>query len=735
MKTMSQTEFSELMDQRPVFLLGAGASMPLLPTVDKIKKALVDYLLENSTVTFSKRPPNDVRDLCVRDALYEQIGKPHLTLELLCSLFAYRAGVADGHRRFNAARLWHEICHNAGYGVIAFCLAALAQRGKVGPLLTSNFDKMLFDAASHLAFGFQLVTDRSLRLGTNICRDRLLVAFHGTTHGIDPDALEASEHSPPTSALARGLATPFSRELVNCLKSCIGEGDRPVICIGYSGNDHYDMNPLLNSLEAVVREHFYWLCHSGNAADVSKFVQKRFSDRLFAGKAADLLAQHCATSIPEQTEVKDLSARLSKILLDSSWRSKLFTVLHGFKIPPERCDTLISDLLRNLPGTFAVLEHYYLYSIAYLESETLVFAGVEQTQDGFSADHLRFFDLPFDELLLGQYVYRNEDRERSRFATRREQSLYNYPETTRRFSKALSSIRLKILKNSTSGEDSSSFEILPEYRAVWHVGVAIAYDYLGLVANKRLQALEAWSAELNDQPGNNNDFEKRIVENEIKSARTLALTYFAACEEYALVAQRLIESSRDRLDQWLLEQLVQARTWIMIGKDNRARAASRKRSYQLFRSAIRYRERELKRTDDPEYEAAHYPQLWLRASEWLKKLLDIRSDQEAFCKDLVLDEHEERLLKDAVRVLNEADQRYQARVGGVNSRLPAVFDAQLLHVAWTMRGKAASDRQDALTKVIDDMNARLGEASGQVREEITPWIRNIQVRRDNLGRL
>lgn len=232
MKTMSQAEFAEVIGRRPVFLLGAGASWPLLPIAFDIKKALVDYLLERRTATSSERPIGDVGDLGVSEKLYEQIKQPHLTLELLCSLFAYRAGVTDGERRFNAARLWHEFCHNASYSVVALCLAALAKRGKVGPILTSNFDQMLFDAATHLSFAFQLVTDRSLRANAEFSNEGLLVAFHGTTYGVDPDNLEGSKHSPPTSALARGLATPFGREMANCLKSCLADDARPVICIG-----------------------------------------------------------------------------------------------------------------------------------------------------------------------------------------------------------------------------------------------------------------------------------------------------------------------------------------------------------------------------------------------------------------------------------------------------------------------------------------------------------------------
>lgn len=62
----------------------------------------------------------------------------------------------------------------------------------------------------------------------------------------------------------------------------------------------------------------------------------------------------------------------------------------------------------------------------------------------------------------------------------------------------------------------------------------------------------------------------------------------------------------------------------MIGKDNRARAAERKQSYKLFREAILFREREIERNEVEEYEAALYSQLWLRASELIKKVLQLQ---------------------------------------------------------------------------------------------------------------
>lgn len=716
--------------------------MPVLPTVDKIKTALIDYLLENSSIPGNKVPPNNPSNHPLRDTLCKQVEKPHLTLELLCSLFAYRSGVANKKPRFNAARLWQEICKDAECSVVAFCLAALAEKGEIGPILTSNFDCMLYDAMSGLGVESQIVTDRSLRSNSPAPKrdSMVVVAFHGTTYGIDPDNLDASEHSPPTSALARGLARPLSSELSNFINACLAEAnDRPIICIGYSGNDHYDMNPLLSSLKAPTTERLFWLSYRGNPEDFSPFVRDTFADRLFAGSADQLLMAYCNARLPSRrTVVKELNERLSQGGHDQSWRSKLNAALASFAIPADRCDTLVSDIRCNLPGVFAVLEHYYLYSSAYLESQTLVFAGVRRTEHGLSADHLRFFDLPFDELLWGQVVYREEDRKQKNLPSLRERTFYGYPETCRILAHALESILRKIESSARLSDEPTTPELYPEYRAVWYVGVAIAYDYLGLVGLKRLMALEALlealDAELKSRgPGAIIEVERKTVQHEIESTRTLTLAHFGACEEFASSAQKLIGGDRDTMDQWLLEQLVQASTWVMIGKDNRPRAARRTDSYEMFRSAIEFRQRELGRIQEPELKAAHYPQLWLRASEWLKKILDIRSDQGAFAKDLTLAATEEGHLAEAMQVLEDAYRGYQQVSGKVQSRFPAVFDARLIHEAWTRRHAPAHERTEALRPVLEEMDRCFSKASEDVQQDAERWVQNIHARAKKLA--
>ncbi|MEO8494431.1 MAG: hypothetical protein ABI614_05145 [Planctomycetota bacterium] len=737
MKAMSQAEFANRMDKRPIFLLGAGASMPVLPTVDKIKTALIDFLLANNSLPRNRSLPDRLRDDWLHDTLCKQVEKPHLTLELLCSLFAYRSGVDNGSRRFNAARLWREICQDAQCSVVTFCLAALAETGQIGPILTSNFDCMLYDAMSQLGIAFQIVTDRSLRSPSPAptAESGEVVAFHGTTYAIDPDDLGASIHSPPTSALARGLATPFSSELSNYINKCLTDGsDRSIICIGYSGKDYYDMNPLLSSLSSAARDRFVWLSYGGIPEDFSEFVSEWFPNSLYAGKADQLLSAYCLDRMPSRrSELLRLEELSSRGDLAQSWRSKLDQVLKSFEIPTDRSDTLISDILWNLPGTFAVLEHYYLYSTAYSESDTLVFGGVRPSEQGFIADHLRFFDLPFDDLLCGQFEYRKEDRKRAELPTLRERTFFVHPETSRIFAPALASIKQKIDSFDMPGVDSM-IELLPEYRAVWHVGVAIAYDYLGLVAHKRLISLEALRADLQANTHcSTYQVETRIVEQEVESARTLALAHFGACAEYASMAQDLIEGSRDKLDQWLLEQLVQARTWIMIGKDNLARAARREDSYKLFKDAIEFRRREIECMQEPDYAAAHHSQMWLRASEWLKKILDIRSDQGAFAKELHLNTVEEGYLIEAMKVLEEAYGEYLDVSGKVHRHFLAYYDAKVIYESWKMRAASAQERKESLQPLLENLMLSFNQASEDVKSATERWVQNIHARAKNLA--
>jgi len=347
-------------ERRPVLLLGAGASYNHLPVVTGLMELMVRWLFS--------RVSNNSEARTYR--VLSRLEQPHITLEVLCSLFRYRSGRRKGGRpRFDVAQFWRELCAGAGYNTFSRSLAVLSREGLLGPILTSNFDEMLADAYHHAdpSVKFQYTTTASLEENQRVPEGvQEIIAFHGTIHRLETDDLTAAEHSPPTSALARGLATPFQSVLRTALRTPL-TSDAPIIVIGYRGGDHFDMNPLIEAIGTGERypSKWYWVSHNADPSNnFSRFIQKRFSARFVHADPHELFPAY----FRDRLGIDPISARP-----EHAWEDRIdcafeaaYSMNEDFQIPESVYEAIISDLEHNLPGAWVVLEHYYLFSNSFL---------------------------------------------------------------------------------------------------------------------------------------------------------------------------------------------------------------------------------------------------------------------------------------------------------------------------------------------------------------------------------
>ncbi|MBI5606417.1 MAG: SIR2 family protein [Deltaproteobacteria bacterium] len=685
-------------ERRPVLLLGAGASYKHLPVAADLKKGMVKWL-------FGRVPNNS--EVRISEVL-ARLDQPHITLELLCSLFRYRSGRrGDGSPKFDAALFWRELCLEAGCNDFSRSLAVLSSKGLIGPILTSNFDEMLAKAYESVdpSVAYQYITVKSLQNEQKVPnRGQEIIAFHGTIHLLDMDNPPiAAKHSPPTSALARGLATPFP----NVLRSALLErltNDAPIIVIGYRGGDYFDMNPFLEVITKTEQlDKWYWISHNEKVSEnFSPFVRKRFPNRFFLANPHCLFPAYCREKLGIET--KDPSDRARP-----SWQERMnqifeaaYNTQNGGFLPSESdCAAILADLEYNLPGAWAVLEHYYLFSNSFLEDDTLTFAGVSEVD--LNVDHLNFLGSSYGELLLAQNRYWKEDKKSS------------YPQARRAF-KEMEDRITRVLYDSGSVPR-------PEYRSVLLVGLAYAADYLGLIENKNRMALLdlceiAVEGAIADQ--------QRDLQRSVNEARDLALQQFRRCICYAQEAQRLLENALGSAKAKDLGDLVQHELWTMIGEENVARALPPSSAWPAFKIAIERRKEVLESSGplgENEYRCSHLTQLFLRASEMVKALLLIETDtQPPQRKYEDLSKEEREAVDWAIGIARNAFKEYSNLVGkNADRRFPAYFEAEIVYHA------SCDDIENArnyLTQFRDAFNT----APEKIKNSTRKWMQNAEKR-------
>ena len=203
MRRLNSESFQSLIDAKPTLVLGAGVSRPLLPIASALKEEIVCNALRCAE---SEINPS-------AHQLKAALRQPHLTLELLCSMLLYRCqqfGMSGATEMLRAVcDLSHEPHLTEQHAYSAY-LAFLAQSGRVGPILTTNFDTLLTSAIPSA----RVITDRQLAASAPVTpTDGDICALHGTFHTSVAAFGAAEEYTPPSSTTAHGLVRPLTPQM------------------------------------------------------------------------------------------------------------------------------------------------------------------------------------------------------------------------------------------------------------------------------------------------------------------------------------------------------------------------------------------------------------------------------------------------------------------------------------------------------------------------------------------
>ncbi len=238
-------------DQRPVLILGAGASIPSLPSAYNLKVDIATNALKQAFYnkdrddSLSKEEEKQLQDGI--ECIQSKCAQDHITLEVLVSLITFRS-----NERLDTDAMWDALCKDSSVNEFSFIIAMLIKLNCVSRILTSNFDHMLEDACKMVgAENYEVVTNLQLEdnSGRNIDFDDAsmvteICPFHGTTYEENRNGEEGFDsarklYTEPFTATATGLAKPFSKKMSEYIERTIQDENRPIIVFGYSGNDHF----------------------------------------------------------------------------------------------------------------------------------------------------------------------------------------------------------------------------------------------------------------------------------------------------------------------------------------------------------------------------------------------------------------------------------------------------------------------------------------------------------------
>ncbi|GAA4877677.1 SIR2 family protein [Saccharopolyspora cebuensis] len=652
----------------PAVLLGAGASMPQLPVARDLKQEIL-----TRTADMARSRPADL------DQLRERIDQPHFTLELLCSMLRYRCAPA-----YDAVAMWSALCSGVPPSRLTSTIASLRSAGMIGPIVTTNFDATCMSALERSEQRFRVITEWQVRDADEMPEQSDICALHGTTY-----RAADGEFAPPLSATVRGLARPFTPGMRHYLAGLFRPG-RPVVVVGYSGQDHYDVNPLLRELhreDADRLREWMWICHrERDRDDVPAVVAARH----VVGDATELLGALCAE--------RGLPVAGGEDVETVDWRGNLRAVFRGFDLPADGVDDFFQDLRSNIAGAWAVLEHYRLFSGGYDTAVTLTFGGVKD--ENADADHLSFRfggrRLPFGKLLHASAVYRTEDA-----------SSDGYPQSLGLLNDALTA-----LETACEAEDESA---RAEERALVRVGIAIAEDYLGLIDRKLAMRTGGSAAE---------------------HLRAEAIAHFQRCRERAEDAGQLLAATRRGSEPELIEDLVQHRTWALIGQANMARTLDRAAAVEAYDAvvalqlAVMAEQRGSGEVAGYDEVVVFAPQLWLRASEWLKAILDCSGERDAPVSWDRIDDRWRAFADKSYRTCLNAYAEYNALSSQLNSRYPAYFETRILYFAARAqaRNAFAEPERRAARSAAEQAFAEL-RALAEANPDVSPtWVGNAEER-------
>ncbi len=722
--------------KRPVLILGAGASIPSLPSAYNLKVQIGSNAVKQSFGPKSSMTEEDEEVL--KDALQvvrETCAQEHITLEVLVSLITFRSG-----DRLDTDEMWNALCKDCAVNEFSHMIALLVKLGCIGRILTSNFDHVLEDACKNVGAEYQVVSNVQLEANElNFYADSSVTQicpFHGTTYND-----KKSEYTGPFTATAAGLAKPFSKRMAEYIEDSLSDQNRPIIVFGYSGSDHFDLNPLLSSFkleEEENRSNWFWCIHSGNGNYCSQAVRNIFgastSDELKQSNAlygADTLAVMKIAVDYVMDELSQPSLPLYEYQpAQSTYEDRLETWFQSnFNWSREEAKNMIMDLQNNLAAAWIVSEHYRLVQLGYDEEYCFRFAGIFDVNTtsnevgryphlavNFRLPHGEKVEVEFGYILEAARIYRLEMNDPTQ----------TFPVTSSAMNKfivqALEYIEFAPRKDSET--------------AALNVGLAIAYDYLGLIAGRHVtRALKTIKKLKRD-----NADPKEISEQEeiLAEAREEASSGFGNCIGYASVAKEEMTSS--------LDKLIPALTWIQVGLDNmgRFKIPGSDDAIEWLTKAIKGRkamiESDIQQSIDAgEADVAtskvvavdmHYPPLWRRGGELVQQVLETQGFNSAPNK-LISDLSEERrnIAELGFRTSEDAYEKFRELNRAYNLNFPAIFDVRVLMALANRNTATARKEVENCRSVLENVPQR--EFTESKLKSTAAWIDNIEARIDD----
>jgi hypothetical protein len=385
--------------KRPILILGAGASIPSLPSAYNLKVQICSNAVKQAFGPESLMSNNDKEELDnALQVIREMCAQEHITLEVLVSLITFRSG-----DKLDTDAMWDALCEDCAVNEFSHMIALLVKLGCIDKILTSNFDHVLEEACSNVGAEYEVVSN--VQLATNelnsYCNSSVtqICPFHGTSY---KDA--SSEYTGPFTATATGLAKPFSKRMAEYVEDSLSDQNRPIIVFGYSGSDHFDLNPLLSSLnleDAENRSNWFWCIHSGNGNYCSQAVRNIFgaptpdkllqSNALYGADTLSVMKGSCSLVNDELFPNTNLPVYEYQATRNT-YEERLETwFTDNFEWSREESNNMIMDLQNNVAAAWIVSEHYRLIQLGYDEEYCFRFAGI--------------FDVNTSSLEIGNYPH------------------------------------------------------------------------------------------------------------------------------------------------------------------------------------------------------------------------------------------------------------------------------------------------------------------------------------------
>jgi hypothetical protein len=653
--------------RKTLLVLGAGASAPSTPLAPKLKIGI----LRGCSKFVGARPSS-----CPKDE--------RLTLEVLCSLLRFRLG-----RRLDLASLLKVLLKSDVIPQSALLQAELINRGLVSYVFTSNFDDMLYRACQEVGAPFRLVTRRQLEARptlistgsgrTAVSRPKRgdILAFHGTLYKLK-DKHTSPTYSLPTSADARGLATPFSSQTEAYMRAVLDEVET-ILFWGYSGSDHYDFSPVMSKLLATTNtvQRIYWLSFHGTKRDFSSAVAGRHSALSRSTPSRQIVFLDC-----QRNATEPLERYLSNCYPDRTrWPATLsqpaeladltanFLSANSKPADTDRDVAAVREFLTDVCEAqiwlvWLVIEHFHLDSLG-LTSDALRSFGAYRGKG-------LFFGLDVERLskAIEDYWQLNKagaDERRARFAELFEdQPPPDEPVYSTTLFKEVSDGLEEVLEHASSHTSGSGNRGLRDIdRALLSVCFAIAENYRGLIMLREFEDILDWT---------------RTLSPRSEKARSRAKCYFEQSMKFSRKAKAQLSGNRHEQVPELLD-LVSPNVWLEIAYFNRARVIdSDSRAIADMVKVVARQNRAL-HSLDTYLRAANLLQVCQRASVLVKRIYGVKSNADAPSLGSVnlLSPAQRGRAEWALEIARGRSKEYEELTGRFDGRLLAAYDAEIVH--------------------------------------------------------